>query len=382
MKRIGAIRYLAAAMGICALLSIQACTRQAPAAPKPDPDAAGEAPAPSAAQTLQQSPQQMYARFYAAPDILVTIDARVDVPQLDKLYRYRAMPQTLDGDVFLRALQAGGSGTPYPVAESPLLRQGSDPIEWGFGLSSPDFLPIQAVNGQFSFPTDPLNALRASQSMDAGIPIGAAVSIAQAAANEMGVDMAVQRASAYTAYPESAQPPDGRIPSPRGFYVVGLAHSLQGIPVTQATGIVSKYPGNIYGSARDEGKPEQYTGLQFVIDGDGIQEVTGAAYEFTELYEYPKILSAAQAVQRIREDPLSRIAAFLGSRAGAPVTEWKVDEITLEYVYDKQTYSQFRRLYIEGLDVVPMWRFRFRRSKGEGTEKSVFVGAADSRILE
>lgn len=332
-----------------------------------------------ALQTLQQTPES-FRKFVQTGNTNLDIEAAVHVMQPKSLGQYLAKPEPVDAGKAVKALGGNPEKAQEPfdwVAEEPFELFFMAEGDFEYVINGASFYGLEMTDLSACYAAAEENYQRSLSPANCEGPAAAALQTAQAAAAAMGLTLLPGTVEEYAPCPaQTAQKYDTRPPSSGGFYVVSLLHQLEGMPLRYATRAVSLFqePG--------DGALHRYAysvspslGLCFTVDSRGIRALQGTGYTFTKLREVKSILSLEEAVEALIESPDLLRLATMGAAFSQSVQTVQVDEISLEYVYDKYYLT---RLCCHGLQLEPMWCFSSQLDSGE--KGQLFVNAVSGRV--
>ena len=332
-----------------------------------------------ALQMLQQTPES-FQKFVQVGKTNLDIEAAVHIPQLESLGQYLAEPEPVDAGKAVKAL----GGNPENARE-PFERMEEEPFEpffmayggFEYVINGTSFFQLEMTDLSACYVETQEYYQRSLLPADCEGAAAAALLAAKEAAAAMGLALipgAVEEYASCAA--QTAQRYDTRPPSSEGFYAVSLLHQLEGMPLRYATRSVSLFQEPVDGTLhRYAYRASPSLGLCFTVDSRGIRALQGTSYTFKRLREVESILSLEEAVEALVESPDLLRLATAGAAFSQSVQTVQVDEISLEYVYDKYYLT---RLCTHGLQLNPMWCFSSQLDSGERGQ--LFVDAVSGRI--
>ncbi|MCI8623313.1 MAG: hypothetical protein HFG26_06560 [Provencibacterium sp.] len=332
--------------------------------------------------TLRDTPSQ-YRQFFQAGKVNVDIDAPIEIPQVESIKQYRAVPAPVHAALAIEALggEVPEDGDPFGPSAEPMEMQFVSDGEHEYIFNAGGFSPNAFIDVRHSYVAAPENRVKRSPSEKPSPLSSQALAASEKAAAAMGLDLALNRVEEYEPCPaETALAQDIRQPTDQPFAVVSLVQELDGMLLKWATRNVQLFQDPQTGVLhRYSSDPLGTIGLRFTVSGGRICDLQGAYFTFEELRTLTEILPLEEAAAELRRNPDLLCQAVKGDgiseRSSQSVQTLRIDKISFQYVYDKYYLTQFAG---QGLRLDPMWCFEGRLESGE--EVCLFVSALDGRM--
>lgn len=340
------------------------------------------------AQKLENLPEN-YTHFFQVGNVNFDIDCSVDISQMmGSIKQYIAVPTPLNSVCVIEALggEVPEDNSTFSPLQEPMEMQFVCDENYEYIVNSNGFLQFELVNKHNSYLTLPENFLSATY-LDELISLdelsnleASALELIKSTASKMNLNFTIDKIEEYKpCSEEQSKKFDTRFPAGENFFVISMIHELDDMPLRFATNNVrlfQDYKTNEIHSYYNDSSG--YIGFRFTVSDNRICALQGSYFTFKELRDIDQILTLEEAINELKHNSSvvnQAVMNYKKSHSQSVIT-LSVNEISLQYVYDKYYLTQFVQ---QPLRVDPMWCFDSVLDSGE--KIILFVNALDGRIL-